>query len=173
MSAETEAILRGLIDAMTERADELQRQAVNVRDDSGNRKAECAAGVRQARTLVEGALAAVKVLDADAIYVIYTKTEDEVLWWSNDTGWGDQASVTRFTEAESRVLNLPEGGTWCELAIDDGDEPSSNRDAEVLDALNLLLSAPEWPGASGMEDVCELVRTVRTEVPDAPEWESH
>lgn len=47
-------------------------------------------------------------------------------------------------------------------------------DAEALDLLNLLLSAPEWPGASGMEDVCEIVRsTGRAEVPDAPEWPRH
>jgi hypothetical protein len=47
-------------------------------------------------------------------------------------------------------------------------------DAEALDALNLLLSAPEWPGASGMEDVCEIVRaTGRKEIPDAPEWARH
>ena len=47
-------------------------------------------------------------------------------------------------------------------------------DAEALDRLNLLLSAEEWPGASGMEDVCEIVRaTGRREIPNAPEWERH
>jgi hypothetical protein len=47
-------------------------------------------------------------------------------------------------------------------------------DAEALDILNELLSAPEWPGASGMEDVCEIVRaTGRTEIPDAPTWPRH
>lgn len=47
-------------------------------------------------------------------------------------------------------------------------------DAEALDRLNELLSAPEWPGASGMEDVCEIVRlTGREEIPDAPEWGRH
>lgn len=47
-------------------------------------------------------------------------------------------------------------------------------DAEALDRLNLLLSAAEWPGACGMEDVCQIVRsTGRTEVPNAPEWERH
>lgn len=61
--------------------------------------------------------------DPDAIYVIYTRTDEtrtdggEILWWNNDTGWGDQRSVTRFTEDETRVFNLPEGGRWCELAI--------------------------------------------------------
>jgi hypothetical protein len=47
-------------------------------------------------------------------------------------------------------------------------------DTEALDAINLLLSAPEWPGASGMEDVCEIVRaTGRVEIPNAPEWPRH
>lgn len=47
-------------------------------------------------------------------------------------------------------------------------------DAAVLDRLNLLLSAEEWPGASGMEDVDELVRsTGRQRVPDAPDWSRH
>lgn len=47
-------------------------------------------------------------------------------------------------------------------------------DTEALDELNLMLSAREWPGASGMEDVCVVVRrTGRTEVPDAPDWEGH
>lgn len=47
-------------------------------------------------------------------------------------------------------------------------------DEEALDRLNLLLSAREWPGASGMEDVLEIVRqTGRQEIPDAPEWERH
>lgn len=47
-------------------------------------------------------------------------------------------------------------------------------DSEALDELNLLLSAPEWPGASGMEDVAEVVAaTGRQQVPDAPEWPRH
>lgn len=47
-------------------------------------------------------------------------------------------------------------------------------DAATLDALNLLLSAPEWPGASGLEDIAELVRaTGRRPIPNAPEWERH
>jgi hypothetical protein len=47
-------------------------------------------------------------------------------------------------------------------------------DADALDRLNLLLSAPEWPGASGMEDVCEIVRaTGRDEIADAPTWGRH
>lgn len=51
---------------------------------------------------------------------------------------------------------------------------ATRTDEEALDELNLMLSAPEWPGASGMEDVCEVVRsTGRTEVPNAPEWHRH
>lgn len=47
-------------------------------------------------------------------------------------------------------------------------------DAQALDRLNLLLSAAEWPGASGMEDVAEIVRwTGRKEIANAPAWERH
>jgi hypothetical protein len=47
-------------------------------------------------------------------------------------------------------------------------------DETALDQLNLLLSADEWPGASGMEDVLEIVRrTGRVEIDNAPEWQSH
>jgi hypothetical protein len=47
-------------------------------------------------------------------------------------------------------------------------------DKQALDLLNELLSADEWPGASGMEDVCDIVRaTGRTEIADAPEWARH
>ncbi|MFL5313049.1 MAG: hypothetical protein ACJ79H_21665, partial [Myxococcales bacterium] len=53
-------------------------------------------------------------------------------------------------------------------------DPSLLSDEAALDELNLLLSAPSWPGASGMEDVCAVVRrTGRVEVPDAPEWARH
>ena len=47
-------------------------------------------------------------------------------------------------------------------------------DSEALDRLNLLLSAPIWPGASGLEDIAAIVRsTGREEVPGAPEWLAH
>lgn len=52
--------------------------------------------------------------------------------------------------------------------------PITLTDAEALDKLNLLVSAAEWPGASGMEDVCQIVRnTGRQEIPNAPEWYRH
>ena len=50
---------------------------------------------------------------------------------------------------------------------------AAKKDRGTLDAINLLLSAPVWPGASGMEDIYDLVRTVREPVPNAPEWEAH
>ena len=64
------------------------------------------------------------------------------------------------------------------LSIIPWDEPVAKAgpltDAEALDELNLMLSASEWPGASGMEDVYAIVRrTGRTEVPNAPSWERH
>lgn len=47
-------------------------------------------------------------------------------------------------------------------------------DAEVLDRLAYLLSAEEWPGASGMEDVAELVALTGRDI-DQPgaEWPRH
>lgn len=69
-------------------------------------------------------------------------------------------------EAEGSVDDL--------IAYKDALEDAYAIDAEALDELNLLLSAPEWPGASGMEDVLGIVRrTGRTEVPNAPVWERH
>lgn len=68
----------------------------------------------------------------------------------------------------------------------DGDSPVDNliaykdaledlyaADSAVLDELNTLLSAPQWPGPSGLEDICVLVRKVREPVADAPRWERH
>lgn len=52
-------------------------------------------------------------------------------------------------------------------------QPPTHSDAEVLDKINELLSAPRWPGSSGLEDICALVRRVRLEIRNAPEWESH
>lgn len=53
-------------------------------------------------------------------------------------------------------------------------ESQAQRDKEALDTLNLLLSAEEWPGASGMEDVLEIVRrTGRVEIENAPDWPRH
>jgi hypothetical protein len=60
------------------------------------------------------------------------------------------------------------------IAYKDALEDAYVLDAAALDELNLMLSAPEWPGASGMEDVLEVVRrTGRVEIPDAPEWRGH
>lgn len=51
------------------------------------------------------------------------------------------------------------------------DRVAAATDKAALDAINLLLSAETWPGASGMEDVCEIVRsTGRTKVTGAPDW---
>jgi hypothetical protein len=47
-------------------------------------------------------------------------------------------------------------------------------DKEALDQINYLLSADEWPGASGMEDIAEIVaRTGREYVENTEGWESH
>jgi hypothetical protein len=47
-------------------------------------------------------------------------------------------------------------------------------DAEALDQLAWLLSAPEWPGASGMEDVAEIVAaTGRSLDQEGADWPRH
>lgn len=54
------------------------------------------------------------------------------------------------------------------------DEARAAVDADALDKLNVLFSSKRWPSASGLEDVCAIVRaTGRTEVPDAPAWDRH
>jgi hypothetical protein len=41
-------------------------------------------------------------------YGIYSHDEYGVqIFWSNDTGWGDFADATRFTESERNTFNLP------------------------------------------------------------------
>jgi len=47
-------------------------------------------------------------------------------------------------------------------------------DAEVLDRIAWLLSAEEWPGACGLEDIAELVALTGRDLnqPDT-EWPSH
>lgn len=64
---------------------------------------------------------------------------------------------------------------WCPDRLLTADDNSLTvSDATALDALNLLLSADEWPGASGMEDVAEIVHaTGRRPIPNAPEWPAH
>lgn len=66
-----------------------------------------------------------------------------------------------------------EEGTYGPLLEADTEQQAA-ADKAALDELNLLLSAEEWPGASGMEDVLEIVRrTGRVEIEGAPEWPRH
>lgn len=39
--------------------------------------------------------------------------EGEALYWNNRDGWGDRASATRFTWADTRTVTLPSIGTPC------------------------------------------------------------
>lgn len=85
-------------------------------------------------------------------------TEDENLAWM----------LVTVVDLEAGIVDIDARPTEPEPTSD----PISDKAA--LDKLNLLLSAPEWPGASGMEDVCQIVRsTGRGEIPNAPEWGSH
>jgi hypothetical protein len=68
---------------------------------------------------------------ADKTRVVHTNTdhwvicepkddEDRFQWlfWSNDNGWGDYESATRFTEDERQTLTLPLGGEWLHMTED-------------------------------------------------------
>lgn len=82
----------------------------------------------------------------------------------------------RLTELQEAAGYDPEGDTGIDSLIDykNALEDAYSLDADALDELNLLLSAPEWPGASGMEDVAVIVRkTGRVEIENAPEWARH
>lgn len=48
-------------------------------------------------------------------------------------------------------------------------------DEAVLDRIAQLLRAPEWPGASGMEDIAELVALTGRDLSDDPDmvWHRH
>lgn len=47
-------------------------------------------------------------------------------------------------------------------------------DTEALDRLAWLLSAPEWPGASGMEDVAEIVAATGRDIDqEGATWARH
>jgi hypothetical protein len=49
-------------------------------------------------------------------YIIYDKTTE--LYWSNDNGWGDKTSATRFSQAETKKFKyLPLNGKWLKLQI--------------------------------------------------------
>lgn len=43
------------------------------------------------------------------------KNERGTEFWSNDDGWVDIGSATRFTQEETRTLNLSMGGSWVTL----------------------------------------------------------
>ncbi len=48
-------------------------------------------------------------------------------------------------------------------------------DKAALDRLAYLLAAPEWPGASGMEDVAEIVQATGRDLTtdETHDWPSH
>ncbi|MAM38808.1 MAG: hypothetical protein CL949_09990 [Erythrobacter sp.] len=41
-------------------------------------------------------------------FIIALKTDEEALFWSNETGWGDKDSATRFTQAERAAFAHPD-----------------------------------------------------------------
>lgn len=46
-------------------------------------------------------------------YIIGNVNQTE--FWSNEDGWADLASATRFTEKEKETLRLPMDGSWLTL----------------------------------------------------------
>lgn len=108
--------------------------------------------------------------------------ENEIYSFDNEGSQGSftvdvAARTVRFdhewniesTEDQPFELTFKKKGAYKYKAIK---TPTS--DKEALDKLNDLLSAKNWPGASGLEDVCAIVRsTGRTPNPGAPAWESH
>lgn len=95
---------------------------------------------------------------ADSDYSCTRDTDDRIIGWADEDG-NEVNPVDVATYAMEAAAEVPAG------------KPT---DAEVLDRLAYLLSAPEWPGASGMEDVAELVRSTgrHTDHHDAV-WRSH
>ena len=50
---------------------------------------------------------------------LYYITNESGEYWSNDDGWTDQEHADKFTEEEQKTLDLPIGGDWEELELDD------------------------------------------------------
>ena len=87
--------------------------------------------------------------------------------------WAQTGIMVDLIAVGWEVVSAPDGEEWTLVEVDEGRRPMTDKDC--LDALAHLLQAPEWPGASGMEDVAELVAATGrdlTEVPDR-EWERH
>jgi hypothetical protein len=58
-----------------------------------------------------------QIIEENEGYVVISTTEkddetDEPLYWSNDDGWVDLGSATRFSSEEKKKLDLPIGGKW-------------------------------------------------------------
>jgi hypothetical protein len=50
-----------------------------------------------------------------AEYIIAGTDNGERVYWSNTWGWTGIEQAERFTDYESRHLNLPVGGVWVEI----------------------------------------------------------
>lgn len=51
----------------------------------------------------------------DPSWVIVETEPATGLYWSNDNGWADLTSATRFTTAERHTVALPLGGRWLHM----------------------------------------------------------
>jgi hypothetical protein len=54
-------------------------------------------------------------------WVIQSAEGEEVLFWTNENGWGGPATAERFTDTERKLYQLPVGGRWYSAAALDAD----------------------------------------------------
>jgi hypothetical protein len=102
-------------------------------------------------------------------------------WHTGPTGQqvaGQPCTVTKVRErgeyndasdlSEVKVIEL-----MCRDDPSNGDRRIS--DQAALDAMAYLFSATEWPGSSGLEDLCEIVAETGRTIEDDPEvdWARH
>lgn len=55
----------------------------------------------------------------------------EMLWWSNDGGWGSLGEAVVFTDQEQKTNRLPKGGRWVCFTSDPIDAEDSHEAEEL------------------------------------------
>ena len=89
--------------------------------------------------------------------------------------WCDELIIRSPQHSRGQAYLGPEGFDALAELVDRATVPTTMvRDSLILDRIAELLRAEEWPGASGMEDIAELVREVRDLTPDPDvHWSRH
>lgn len=85
----------------------------------------------------------------------------------------DAAIEAYFDIVEDETYSLKE--TELEGVIREAENTGRLSDAEALDRMAHLFSASEWPGSSGLEDLCGIVRKTGRRITDDStiEWARH